>query len=73
MNPEQIAALRLAIDCIMEAATMGGSLGAPSGVIYAALMAHGMKLSSYESILAALQRAGKIEVINHCIYLPKVG
>lgn len=73
MNAEQVAALRLAIDCILEAATVAGSLGAPSGVIYAAMMEHGMKLSTYESLLDALQRAGKIEVVNHCVFLPKVG
>jgi hypothetical protein len=73
MNAQQLAALRLAIDCILEAAEMGGSLGAPSGVVYAAMSAHGMSLSSYQSLLDALQRAGKIEVSDHCIYLPKVG
>lgn len=67
MNPEQIAAVKLAIACILEAAEEAGPLGAPSGVVYAALMQHGMRLATYESLLAALESAGRITVEYDCI------
>jgi hypothetical protein len=37
-----------------------GSLGAPGGVIYAALMGQGCTLSQFESLMAGLVRAGKL-------------
>ena len=67
MNTQQIAAIRLASDCILEAANQAGPMGAPSGVVYAALMVHGMKLATYESLLGALERMGKIIVEHDCI------
>lgn len=72
MNEQQIAALRLAIDCIVEAAEIGGALGAPSGAVYAAMSQHGLTLNAYQSLLAALERAGKIVVKDDCIFLPQV-
>lgn len=69
MTSEQQAALRLAVECVLEAAQVAGPLGAPSGVVYAAMSAHGMRLATYQSLLDAMQRAGKIEVVNHCIFV----
>ena len=66
----KIAALKLAIDCIMDAAREGAASplgGAPSGVVYAALMAHGMSLNAYQSILGILEKRGKIRIQNHLI------
>jgi len=67
MDKQQQAAIILAVDCILDAAKAAEPLGAPSGVIYAALMAHGMRLATYESLVNALVRAGRITVENHLI------
>jgi hypothetical protein len=64
-----IAALKLAIDCIIEAAKIAGPVGAPSGVVYAALSEHGMTLTVYEQIVDYLVKSGKIKVEYHCIKL----
>ena len=55
---EQIAALRAIADAIVEAVEAAGPMGAPGGVIYAALMASGCTLAQYESIMSAMVRAG---------------
>ena len=55
---EQISALRDIADAIVEAVKSVGPMGAPGGVIYAALMASGCTLAQYESIMSAMVRSG---------------
>ena len=59
--------LRFAVECIEDAAKVGGDLGAPSGVVYAAMSEHGMTLSVYQQILDHLVNAGRITVEHDCI------
>jgi hypothetical protein len=59
--------IKMACDMIVETAREAGPLGAPSGVVYAALSAHGMTLNVYQQIVDALVDAGRITVENHCI------
>ena len=69
MTEQTLKALRLAMDCITDAAKIAGPSGAPSGVVYAALNEHGMTLNVYQQILGAMTRAGKITVEFNCIKL----
>lgn len=48
-------------DSIIESVKAAGKGGAPGGVIYAALMQQGCTLNQYESLMAGLVRAGKLE------------
>ena len=57
---EQIAALRALAGAITEAVKAAGPMGAPGGVIYAALMAQGCTLAQYESIMSAMVRSGNL-------------
>jgi hypothetical protein len=66
-----VSALRLAVACILDAAEAAGPQGAPSGVVYAALNAHGLTLPAYQQILDALIQSGKVTVSGHCIRLVK--
>lgn len=68
-NEKAIAALKLAVDCILDAAKIAGPMGAPSGVIYTALNSHGMTLNVYEQIVSYLVNTGKIKVQYNCIKL----
>jgi hypothetical protein len=68
MTPEQHKALQLAVSIILECADEAGPMGAPSGVVYAALNAHGMTLLTYNSIIQSLVALKHIEVRNHCIH-----
>lgn len=56
----QVAALRMILDAVVESVSEAGELGAPGGVVYAALMAHGVTLQQYEGIMGALVRAGRL-------------
>jgi hypothetical protein len=60
LTPEQIKALRAICDAVVDVVRAGGSLGAPGGVIYAALMGQGCTLSQFESLMSGLVRAGKL-------------
>jgi hypothetical protein len=60
MTEAQIKLLRMIADAIIDSVKAAGPLGAPGGVIYAALMAEGCTLSQYEQIMSGLVRAGKL-------------
>lgn len=58
MTPQQIAALRFVANAITDTVKEAGPLGAPGGVIYAALSAQGCTLTQYQGIMGGLVRAG---------------
>jgi hypothetical protein len=66
MSPEQLKALRLIATAILETVREAGELGAPSGVMYAALSAQGCSLNQYRSIMAGLERAGLVKKEGDC-------
>jgi hypothetical protein len=53
-------ALIAVCDAIVEAIKAAGDDGAPGGVLYAALMTHGMTLSQFEYVMNALVRAKRV-------------
>lgn len=57
---QAIKAVQLLASAIVDSVKTAGSLGAPGGVIYAALMAHGCSLAQYEQIMGALVRVGRL-------------
>jgi hypothetical protein len=60
MTTQELKAIHFVCDAITDAVRAAGSLGAPGGVIYAALMAHGISLSQYNQFMSALVGAGKL-------------
>lgn len=69
---EIVAAIRLAMNCIEDAARAAGPAGAPSGIIFAGLQASGMRLEPYQQILAAMVKAGSITIDKyHLIRIPE--
>ena len=54
----QVKLLRMVADAIIDAVKAAGPLGAPAGVLYAALMGHGCTLSQFEQIMGGMVRAG---------------
>lgn len=62
MNTTQqtVNALRAVVSATIDSIREAGPTGAPAGVIYAALMAYGCNLNQFESLISALERAGKI-------------
>lgn len=67
---EQIKALKAVMDAIIEVVRQTqGSMGAPGGHIYAALMAHGVTLRQYEQIMSGLVRVGKLRKQGECYFV----
>lgn len=53
---------------ILECIEGGGSMGTPSGPMYAMLMGVGINLENYSLIMGALERAGAVTQRGHCYY-----
>jgi hypothetical protein len=68
MTHQQISALKMIADAVIDSVKAAGSLGAPGGVLYAALMAHGCTLEQFESIMSALVQAGKLTQRGHLYF-----
>ncbi len=69
MTNEQILALRQIAAAIIAAVRAAGPLGAPGGVMYAALMAQGCTLNQFEQIMGGMVRAGKLTKRGDCYHL----
>lgn len=57
---ETVAAMAAILDAVEESVKLAGSQGAPGGILYAALMAHGCSLSQFQAIMRALVVAGRV-------------
>jgi hypothetical protein len=68
---EQAKALLAILDGIVEAVAAAGPIGAPGGILYAALMSAGCSFSQFNSIMGALVRAGKVVKRGDCYHLPQ--
>ncbi len=61
MTEQQILkVLRMISDAIVESVKAAGPLGAPAGVMYAALMQHGCTLDQFNQFTGALVSCGKL-------------
>lgn len=69
MTTEQLQAIRAVCDAITDAVAVAGNQGAPQGVLYAALMAHGGSLSQFQSFLRGLVAAGKVRTEGNLVFL----
>jgi hypothetical protein len=58
MTSSQIQLLRSIAAAIVDAVKAAGPLGAPGGVIYAAMSAQGCTLNQFTQIMAGMVRAG---------------
>ncbi len=70
MTERQRTMLVALCDAILEAIEAMGERGVPSGHLYAHLMGK-MSLGTYESIISALVKAGKVRQANHVLYAVK--
>lgn len=62
----EVRALLAVLDGIMEAVRVAGPMGAPGGVMYAAMMAQGCTLDQFNQIMSAMVRAGKLQRQGDC-------
>lgn len=77
MNDKQRAEvmnlLRAIADAVIAAVEAGGAMGTPGGTLYATLMAHGCTIQQFESIMAGLVAAKKLEKRGQLYFIPKAG
>ena len=69
VTKQQLATIRAVSQAVVETVREAGAHGAPSGVMYAALMAHGCTLSQYQSLMHALVSAGKVVLRHDCYFI----
>lgn len=67
LTEQQAEAIRKLADIIEETAREAGPMGAPSGVVYAALMGVGITLDTYQSMLGIMEQQGRITVSSDLI------
>lgn len=60
MSQDQLKALAAICEAIIEAIKAAGDRGAPAGILYAALIAHGCSLTQFQSFMRGLEAAGKV-------------
>jgi hypothetical protein len=72
MSKEQIMAIREIAGAIIETVKASEPFGAPGGVMYAALMAHGCSLNQFESIMGGLVRAKLLTKAGDLYHVAKV-
>lgn len=68
IDERQQLALRAIVTAVMGTIEDAGALGAPSGVLYAALSAHGCSLEQFSSLMAALVRSGRVRQTANVYY-----
>lgn len=64
----QLEAIRRIAAAIVETVKETGEQGAPSGIVYAALMSQGCTLDQYQSFISALVRTGKLRQEGDLLY-----
>lgn len=65
---KQNQAIRAIADAIVESVKEAGELGAPSGIVYAALMTYGMNLDTYHQFIGVLVKLGKLRQQGDLLY-----
>lgn len=72
MNPKtnlsasQLHELATASLGVIEAVEAGGDRGAPAGVVYAAMQAHGASFTQFLSLMSTLVRPGYLTLEDNC-------
>jgi hypothetical protein len=64
---EQKRAIAGVLEGIVDAVKVAGPMGAPGGVLYAAMMGH-MSYQTFETVMGALVQAGKVSRRGQCYF-----
>ena len=74
MTLEQAKSLRRIGAIVIEAVSAADpTIGAPGGILYAALMGHGCSLEQFTGIMAGLTRAGMLDKRGECYHVTDKG
>jgi len=73
MNTAQVLAAQRIGLVLLQTIEEQGALGAPKGVMYAALMAHGCTLSQFQSIVSTMVRNELVTDEGDCLSITQKG
>ena len=73
MNPAQINALQRVALAVLDAIVEGGDLGAPAGILFAALMHQGASLSQFNSFMSTLTSNDMLRKEGDCYFITEAG
>jgi predicted transcriptional regulator len=73
MNEHQIQAAQRIGLALLESIEESGELGAPAGILYAAMMAQGCSLNQFESLMAPVERRGYVTRSMDCYTITPSG
>ena len=65
----QQQAINFIVKAVMDTIRESGTVGAPAGVLYAALMTQGCSFNQFTSLMGALERAGKVRLEDDCYFI----
>lgn len=72
-HPQILSAIKALCDAIVSAVDAAGPLGAPGGVLYAALMGQGCTLQQFQSITGGMVGAGLLCKVGESYFLGELG
>jgi len=72
-NQDTINKLQIVGLAVLESIEQAGDLGAPAGILFAAMQAHGASLNQFQSIMRGLTEAGKVCMEGECYHLTQSG
>lgn len=61
------------VRAILETINESGTMGAPSGILYTALMAQGMSLDTYQRLMGVIKEVGYVTEEHHCYHMTDKG
>jgi hypothetical protein len=71
MTNQESTLLRKVAVAIIETVRESGSMGAPAGPMYAAMMSYGFSLENFEQIMAGLVAAKMLRKSGHLYFIDK--
>ena len=72
MNVQKMVVRRIAL-AVLEAIDEAGPIGAPSGILYAALMGQGCTLQTFKQIMDPMEAIGYVELESDCYLITAAG
>ena len=68
MDQRKLKVLALLVDAVVETIKEAGAMGAPGGVLYAALMTRGFSLEEFEIFMRVVVATGRVYKTGHLYF-----
>ena len=68
MDQRKLKVLALLVDAVVETIKESGPMGAPGGVLYAALMTRGFSLEEFEILMRVVVATGRVYKTGHLYF-----